>query len=74
MLNIAHHLAALLIGISQLKLRRRWLVFVYERVESAHLIQQPRQADTRHLRLEGLKKQSFVDEISNGNRYTVAFF
>jgi len=60
MLNIAHHLAALLIGISQLKLRRRWLVFVYERVESAHLIQQPRQADTRHLRLEGQESKLLV--------------
>ncbi|WP_221391504.1 hypothetical protein [Dyadobacter sp. NIV53] len=49
---IAHHPAALLTGISQQKLRRRWLVNVHERVESARLIQQPRQADTRHLRLE----------------------
>ena len=74
MLNIAHHLAALLIGISQLKLRRRWFVFMHERVESAHLIQQPRQADTRHLRLEGQEGKFFGDETDNGSGYTVAFF
>ena len=72
--SIAHLPAALLIGISQQNTAPTLVVIMHERVESAHLIQQPRQADTRHLRLEGLKKQSFVDEISNGNRYTVAFF